>query len=77
MKFENLLLTIPNKEQKWQQIVNLENQLKLLQKRLDEDDNLGKYNSIKNELDAIYDCITEVICIRSKCGWYMNTEKNQ
>ena len=77
MKFENLLLTIPNKEQKWQQITNLENQLKILQKRLDEDDNLGKYNSIKNELDAIYDCITEVICIRSKCGWYMNTEKNQ
>ena len=39
----------------------------MLEKCLDEDDNLSKYNAIKNELDTIYDHITEGICIRSKC----------
>ena len=42
---------------------------------LDEDDNLSKYNSIKNELDAIYKHTTEGICIRSECNWYEHREK--
>ena len=54
---------------KRQQCKNLENQLKILEKCLDKDDNLSKYNGIKNELDAIYDHITEGIRIRSKCEW--------
>ena len=33
---------------------------------LDKDDNVSKDNAIKNELDAIYDHITEGICVRSK-----------
>ena len=54
----------------------MENQLKLLEKCLDEDDNLSKYNAIKNELDAIYDHITEGIRIRSKCKWYEHSKKS-
>ena len=64
MKFENLLLII----QKRQQRANLEKQLKILEKNLDEDDNLSEYNNIKNELGAIYDHITEGRRIRSKCN---------
>ena len=60
---------------KWQQRTNLENQLKILEKNLDEEDNLSKYNNIKNELDAIYDSITEGIRIRSKCNWYEHSQK--
>ena len=40
-------------KEKRRQRTNLENQLKVLEKSLDEDDNLSKYNSIKSELDAI------------------------
>ena len=35
-----------------------------------------KYNAIKYELDAIYDHITEGICIRSKCDWYEHSKKS-
>ena len=54
----------------------MENQLKILEKCLDKDDNVSKYNAIKNELDAIYDHITEDIRIRSKCKWYGHSEKS-
>ena len=43
---------------KWQQRTNLENQLKKMEGKLDED-NLSKYNSVKNELDEIYDHIAD------------------
>ena len=56
------------KERK-QKILSLENELKKLDISLDDANNLGKYNSIKNELDAIYDYIAEGIRIRSKCDW--------
>ena len=61
---------------KRQQRTKLENQLKILEKNLDEDDNLSKYNNIKNELNTIYDHITEGIRIRSKCNWYEHSEKS-
>ena len=55
------------------QRTNLEKQLK---KTLDQDDNLRKHNSIKNELHVIYGQITEDIEFEpSTTG--MNTEKNQ
>ena len=54
----------------------LRNQLKILEKCLDKVDNLSKYNAIKNELDAIYDHITEGIRIRSKYKWYEHSEKS-
>ena len=63
-------------KEKRQQRTNLENQLKILEKCLDKDDNLIKYNAIKNELDAIYDHITEGIRIRSKCEWYEHSQKS-
>ena len=63
-------------KEKRQQRIELENQLKILEKNLDEDDNLSKYNNIKNELDTIYDQITEGICIRSKCNCYEHSEKS-
>ena len=54
----------------------MENQLKILEKCLDKDDSLSKYNAIKNELDAVYDHSTEGIRIRSKCEWYEYSEKS-
>ena len=54
----------------------MEIQQKILEKCLDYDDNLSKYNAIKNELDAIYNHITEGIRIRSKCDWYKHSEKS-
>ena len=54
----------------------MENQLKILEKYLDKDGNLSKYNGIKNELHAIYDHITEGIRIRNKCEWYKHSENS-
>ena len=59
-----------------QQRTNLGNQLKVLEKNLDEDDNLNKYNNIKNELDPIYNHVTEGIHIRSQCNWYEHSKKS-
>ena len=56
--------------------MNLESELKTLEISLDDANNLGKYNSIENELDEIYDHITEDIRIRSKCDWYEHDEKS-
>ena len=51
LKFEFRKLTINFTKQiakeKRQQKIKLENQLKILEKNLDEDDNLSKYNNIK------------------------------
>ena len=56
--------------------LNLEIELKKLEISPDDANNLGKYNSIKNELDAIYDHIAKGIRIRSKCEWYEHGEKS-
>ena len=63
-------------KEKRQQRTNLENQLKILEKCLDKDDNLSKYNAIKNELDAIYDHITEGILLEANANG-MDITKNQ
>ena len=63
-------------KEKRQQQTNIENQLKILEKSLDEDDNLSKYNAMKNELDASYDHTREGIRIRSNMAG-MNIAKNQ
>ena len=55
--------------------MNLESELKTLEISLDDANNLGKYNSIENKLDEIYDHIAEDIRIRSKCDWYEHEEK--
>ena len=41
-----------------------------------DEDNLSKYNSVKNGLDEIYDHIAEGTRIRSKCDWYEHGEKS-
>ena len=63
-------------KEKRQQRINLENQLKKLEGNLDED-NLSKYNSVKNELDEIYDHIAEDTRIRRKCDWYEHGAKQR
>ena len=57
-------------------ILNLESKLKKLEISLDDANNLGKHNSIKNELEAIYNHIAEGIRIRNKCNWYEHGEKS-
>ena len=42
---------------------------------MDDANNLGKYDSIKNELEVIYNHIAEGIRIRVKCSWYEHREK--
>ena len=63
------------KERK-QKILNLESELKKLENSLGDANNLGQYNSIKNELEAIYDHVSEGIRIRSKCDWYEYDKKS-
>ena len=41
-----------------------------------DEDSLSKYNSIRNELDEIYDHIVEGTRIRSKCEWYEHGKKS-
>ena len=54
----------------------LENILKMLEKKLDKDENLQIYNDYKTELENIYEHIAEGIRIRSKCQWYEEGEKS-
>ena len=68
MKLENSLFGNKEQIQKTSQ--------KKLKRNLDED-NLTKNNSVKNELDVIYDQITEGRQIRDKCDWYENDEKQR
>ena len=60
-----------------------ENQLKKLEISLDDANNIGKYRSIKNELNIIYNHMTKVIRIRRKFEWnehnnfFTNLENNE
>ena len=54
----------------------MENQLKILGEKLDDNDNQSKYSAIKIELGTIYDHITEGIRIKSKCDWYEHSKKS-
>ena len=73
LKYEVRKLTIKytkhDVKEKWQQRTKLLNQLKKLEGKFNEDI-LSKYNSIKNELDKIYDQMAEGTQIRSTCDWY-------
>ena len=63
-------------KEKRQLKTNLKRQLKKIEGKLD-DDNLSKYDSVKNELYEMYDHIAEGIRIRSKCNWYEHGEKSR
>ena len=54
----------------------LESELKELQGNLHTEDNIQRYNIYQEELDSIYDHITERIKIRSRCEWYERGEKS-
>ena len=41
-----------------------------------DENNLSKYNSVRNELDEIYNHTTEGTHIRSKCDWYKHGKKS-
>ena len=48
----------------------LESEHKKFENNLESSENLRKYESLKNDLELIYDCIAEAITLRSKCDWY-------
>ena len=56
----------------------LENRVKILEIKLATslDDEIVEYNVAKNELESIYDYITEGIILRSKGNWYEHSEKS-
>ena len=54
----------------------LDNKLKELEGNLNREDNIQSCNVYKEELDSIYDHITEGIRIQSKCDWYEHGEKS-
>ena len=63
------------KERRKQQAY-LESELKKLENNLESSENLRKYESLKNDLELIYDHIDEGIRLRSKCDWYEQGEKS-
>ena len=63
------------KERRKQQAY-LESELKKLENNLESSENLSKYESLKNNLELIYDHIAEEDRLRSKCNWYEQGEKS-
>ena len=55
----------------------LEGKLKELEQNLNCDENLEQYGIYKNELNDIYNDISNGIKIRSKCDWYEFGEKSK
>ena len=63
------------KERRKQQAY-LESELKKLENNLESSENLKKYESLKNDLELIYDHIAEEVRLRSQCDWYKQGEKS-
>ena len=63
-------------KEKKQKRTNLGNQLKILEKSLDEDYNLSKYNAIKNKLDAIMIILQKEFVAEANANG-INNAKNQ
>ena len=53
----------------------LENELKIFEKYLPCDENIGEYHICKADLQKIYHNIAVGVKIRSKCQWYEESEK--
>ena len=51
-------------------------ELKILRNNLKSSNNLRKYESLKKDIELIYDPIAEGIRMRSKCDWYEPGEKS-
>ena len=43
---------------------------------MENSDNLRKHESLKNDLELIYDYIAEGVRLRRKCDWYEQGEKS-
>ena len=69
------ILKAKKKEEKKQKY--LESELKKLENDLDNSYSLRKYDSLKNNLDIIYDRIPEGVRIRSKCDSYEQGKKSK
>ena len=78
MRFSNLPLIIQyakHKKRRKQQAY-LESELKKLEDNLERSKILRTYESLKNDLELIYNYISEGVRLRSKCGWYELGEKS-
>ena len=64
------------KETRKQKAYLLDTELKQLENNLESSDNLRKHESLKNDLELIYDHVDEEVTIRSKCDWYEQGEKS-
>ena len=63
-------------QEKRENLARLEGKLKELEQNLNCDENLEQYGIYKNELNDIYNDISNGIKIRSKCDWYEFGEKS-
>ena len=63
-------------KEKRENLARLEGKLKELEQNLNCDENLEQYGIYKNELNEIYNDISNCIKIRSKCDWYEFGEKS-
>ena len=77
MRFAALLLIIKNGKHKKEENKHFQSlDSKKLENNLESRDNLRKHESLKNDLELIYDHIPEGVRIRSKCDWYEQGEKS-
>ena len=63
-------------KEKRKQQAYLESELKNLENNLESSENLRKYESLKNDLELIYNHIAEGVRLRSKCDWYEQGKKS-
>ena len=54
----------------------LKSELKKLDNNLESSENLRKNESLKSDLELIYDHIAEGVKLRSKCDWHEQGEKS-
>ena len=76
MKYGNLQLVIIKIEQNFEKVSFLEKKLKNLQQNLNNEETKLRYNNLKDELNDIYEEISNGIKIRSRCNWYELGETN-
>ena len=77
LKYEirKFFIAFSNSRQK-EKVHKLENKIKVLETKLQNDKNIKLHNRHKQELDEIFDNIAEGIRIRSRCQWYEKGEKS-
>ena len=76
MKYGNLQLVIIKIEQNLEKVSFLEKKLKDLGQNLNNEETKLQYNSLKDELNDIYEETSNGVKIRSRCNWYELGEKS-